>query len=390
MATYSIASGYTLTLSSSPPSGTNIEFLNNNGADGGLILQPNAFNVVTTTVDGTLSTSAYLDAGGQILNFQPSYNYQTGNTGDHITIVHVATLFSSLDVFPSAASYNADFTNKVTNGAGLQQFYILPDGTVENLVGDLVTFSAPEIQIINEIEQAVFGTAAQAAGATIDLTFIDQLSPNSNTIFADAVLSVTNVTINPCFAAGTRILTPHGELKVESLAIGDHLITRDGEELPIIWIGRREVNITAQLRPETVRPVIIEADALADGMPARNLIVSPDHALYLDGVLVPAKDLINWTTIRQDQNAASVTYYHLELPRHAVIFAEGTPAESFLDTGHRGVFDNADEAVIALPAGMQEQREAESCAPLCTSGPALEAIRQRIASRQVGIRLSAS
>lgn len=385
MATYSIASGYALTLSSSPPSGTNIEFLNNDGNSGGLVLQNNAFNVVTSTVNGTLSASAYVDAGGQILNFQPGY---MGIPGDQITIVHAADLFSSLDISPSAASYNADFTNKVTNGAGLQQYYILPDGTIEYLPGDEVTFSAAEVQIIDEMEQAVFGTAAQADGATIDLTFIDQQSPNSNNEFADAVFSTVDVAVNPCFAKGTRILTPRGEVAVENFAIGDLVITREGEELPIVWIGRRDVNIAAQLRPEIVRPVIIEAGALADGMPARNLTVSPDHALYLDGVLIPAKDLINWTTIRQNHSATSVIYYHLELPRHAVLFAEGTPAESFLDTGHRGVFDNAEEAVIALPAAMQSRREAESCAPLCTSGPALEAIRQRIASRQVGIRLS--
>ena len=118
------------------------------------------------------------------------------------------------------------------------------------------------------------------------------------------------------------------------------------------------------------------------------LRLSPDHALYLDGVLVPAKALINRANIRQDHAARRVTYYHLELPRHGVIFAEAAPVESFLDTGHRGVFDNTDEPVIALPDAMQARREAESCAPLCTSGPVLEAIRQRIASRQVGISLS--
>jgi hypothetical protein len=386
MASYiTIASGQTQTLTSSPPSGTDIKFLNDSGNSGGLIIQNNAFNVVTSTVNGTLSTSAYIDAGGRILNFQPGY---MGIPGDQITIVHVATLFSALDVFPSASSYNDDFTNKATNGAGLQQFLINPDGSIEYLVKDPYTFTSAEVQIIDEIEQSLFGTAALADGVTIELAFTTQLNPNGNGVFADAVFSAWNAAINPCFAAGTRILTPRGEVPVENLQPGDLVITREGEEQPVIWVGQREVNITAQLRPEAVRPIIIEADALADGVPARNLIVSPDHALYLDGMLVPAKDLVNWTTIRQDHEAARVTYFHIELPRHGVIFAEGAAVETFLDTGHRGVFDNAEIPVIALPAAMQERREAESCAPLCTSGPALEAIRQRIAARQVGIRLS--
>lgn len=75
------------------------------------------------------------------------------------------------------------------------------------------------------------------------------------------------------------------------------------------------------------------------------------------------------------------------ISRHDVIFAEGVPAESYLDTGHRGIFDNAEAAIIAHPALMQQRREREGCAPLCLGGPVLEAIRQRLASRQVGIRL---
>ena len=133
---------------------------------------------------------------------------------------------------------------------------------------------------------------------------------------------------------------------------------------------------------------MIAPDALADGVPARRLAVSPDHGVFLDGVLVPAKELLNWTTIRQDHTATQVAYYHLELARHDIIFAEGAPVESYLDTGHRGVFDNAGNALIAHPAVMQQRREAEGCAPLCLGGPLLADIRHRIACRQAGIRLA--
>ena len=104
---------------------------------------------------------------------------------------------------------------------------------------------------------------------------------------------------------------------------------------------------------------------------------------------MPAKELLNATTIRQDTAAARVVYYHVELARHDVIFAEGAPVETYLDTGHRGIFDNAEERVVALPAVMQRRREAEGCAPLCLGGPVLAEIRRKIAARQVGIRLAA-
>jgi len=175
---------------------------------------------------------------------------------------------------------------------------------------------------------------------------------------------------------------------VEDLAIGDLVITPDGEEQPIVWIGTRRVeNIKSFRRPEAVRPIIIEAGALADGVPARDLAVSPDHALYFDGILIPAKELVNWNSIRQDHRCNAITYYHLELPQHAIIFAESTPAESYLDTGHRGAFDNDDSVLIDHPATMQNRRDTLACAPLHYTGPHLDAVRARIAARLVGVRL---
>jgi hypothetical protein len=381
MADYTITSGGTYTLSQPLTVGTNVEFLNQNGDDGVLILQPGALGVNTTTVAGTVSASAYL--GGSILNFEPG---SFGIPGDQITIQAIKTLFAELDVSATAASDNAAFDGDITMAASSgNQFFILPDGTVETGVNTPFTLDANQQLVIEEMAQALFGTLAP--GVTLDLAFADtRTDPNSNNPFIDGVLT-TNLTINPCFAAGTRILTVQGEVAVEDLKVGDTLITHSGDEQEIIWIGRREVNIAGHPRPETVRPVIIEPGALSDGVPARRLLVSPDHALYLEGVLVPAKELLNWTSIRQDRGGAAITYYHLELARHDIIFAEATPAESYLDTGHRSVFDNAEATVIPHPNLMQQRREAESCAPLCLAGPALDTIRQHLAARQVGIRL---
>ncbi|GAN80241.1 Hint domain-containing protein [Acidocella aminolytica] len=129
----------------------------------------------------------------------------------------------------------------------------------------------------------------------------------------------------------------------------------EGDECEIIWIGHREIDLAAALRPEVLRPDIIEPDALADGLPARCLCLSPDHALYLEGVLVPAKALINWNSIRQDPLPARVACYHIELPRYGALFAEGTAMESFLDNGHRGIFDNALAQIVALPEAMRHR-----------------------------------
>ena len=390
MTNVSITSSGTYTLTSPLTNGTNIDFLNDGGTVGGVLIltdnpQGSAFNI-TTQVSGGSVVGYGANIGGGIVNFQPG---SFGIAGDQITIQAVKDLFAELFVGgtanPDYAGLVGDITEAAQSGGHI---LVLPGGTVDGLTFiNPFTLDAGQELVIGEVAAALFGTAASADGATLDISFGERTNPNSNTPFVDAIFSTT-VAINPCFAAGTRILTTRGEVAVEALAVGDVVITHAGEEQPIVWIGRRAVEIGAHARPETVRPVVIEADALGDGVPARRLVVSPDHALFLDGVLVPAKELLNWTSIRQDQAVARVEYYHVELAKHDVIFAEGTPVETYLDTGHRGIFDNAEQSVMAHPAAMQLRREAEGCAPLCLGGEALAAIRRRIAARQVGIKLA--
>jgi hypothetical protein len=194
-----------------------------------------------------------------------------------------------------------------------------------------------------------------------------------------------NVTIdpnnNPCFAAGTLILTPDGERFVETLKTGDAVITADGSTAPIIFIGHRLIHLARHRRPHTVRPVRIRAGALADGIPQRDLLLSPDHALFLEDVLVPARDLVDGISITQESNFRDVHYYHIELPQHGIIFAEGAPAESFLNVGHRGMFDNSGEPVMLHPEAMHAERARGSCAPLVFSGEKLAQIRTRLRER---------
>jgi hypothetical protein len=184
----------------------------------------------------------------------------------------------------------------------------------------------------------------------------------------------------PCFAAGTRIATPAGETAVQSLAVGDEIRLATGGTARIKWIGRRRTNLARHPRPDAVQPVRIAAGALAEGMPARDLVVSPDHALFLDGLLIPAKALINGASITQ-LNRKSVTYYHIELATHGILLAEGTPAESYLESGNRGAFENGGPAVTLLPDFAQTAREAKGCAPFAESGGRVEAIRARILAR---------
>lgn len=190
-----------------------------------------------------------------------------------------------------------------------------------------------------------------------------------------------------CFVSGTRLGTPTGPVAIEDLRPGDRLLTCvDGSTRPIRWIGHRALDLTRHPEPEVLYPVLIESGALGDGVPCRDLRLSPDHALYHDGALIPVKHLVNGISVRR-LPVAHVTYWHVELDRHDVILAEGVPAESYLDVGDRVFFANGGGVVSLHPALPALAREAHACAPLVVTGPILDRLRDRMASR---VRIAAA
>ena len=195
-----------------------------------------------------------------------------------------------------------------------------------------------------------------------------------------------------CFAAGTRILTATGERAVESLTRGDMVLALVNGELtarPVTWVGHRRIDVAAQSRPERTAPVRIRRHAFADAMPHTDLWLSPDHAVFVDGKLICVRQLINGTTICQDLHCSSIDYYHIELERHAILLSEGLPTESYLDTGNRGFFTNADAALVLHPDLTDESdfptREAGSCAPFVWDAANVRPIWRRLAERAAAI-----
>ena len=142
-----------------------------------------------------------------------------------------------------------------------------------------------------------------------------------------------------CMLLGTRVLTSRGAERIENLSIGDCVTTSRGEAKPIKWIGRRRFaqGPTSQW-PGSVHPVRVARSALADNVPHTDLYLSPMHALFIDGVLIPVKDLVNGTSIAQaiPEGMTDIEYFHIELETHEVILAEGAPVETLLVTDEYG------------------------------------------------------
>ncbi len=187
-----------------------------------------------------------------------------------------------------------------------------------------------------------------------------------------------NTFITACFAGGTQIATARGLVAVESLAVGDLVLTASGRLSPIVWLGHRALDLSRHARPYDVMPVRIRAEAFAEKLPERDLVLSPDHAVLVEGALVPVRHLVNGSSIAQETRG-SITYWHVELSRHDVILAEGLACETYLDTGNRSAFEG--EAMLDLHPDFAQRWSraiwaARGCAPALTD-PATPALRAR-------------
>lgn len=231
-------------------------------------------------------------------------------------------------------------------------------------------FAVAEGDVLVLQERGVTTTFALAGDYT-GVTF----SVASDSLTGGTLISVASA---PCFAQGTRIDTPAGPRPVEALRPGDLVTRQDGSAAPVIWIGHRRLDCRRHPAPDQVRPVRIAPDAFGPGLPRRPLLLSPDHAVWWEGVLIPVKHLVNGRSVRP-LPSTTVTYFHVELAHHDIILAEGLAVESYLDTGDRSAFQDGAEPMQLHPIFGQDAaltRDALSCAPLCVTGPEVNRLRR--------------
>jgi T5SS/PEP-CTERM-associated repeat protein len=275
------------------------------------------------------------------------------------------------------------------------QTVLFDSGIAETLILGL-----PGSDLTNPLNEVGLGDRIELGNGTM-ITGVNMLNTNTAEVFigATGTYDITNINfaagasqfsfghdstsgddfiqaIAPCFVAGTRISTEHGEVAVEELSEGDRVqCVLGGPAAPVIWIGHRTVSCTRHAQPRNVWPVRISAHGFGPGRPCRDLYLSPDHALYVGDALIPVKHLINGASIAQIR-VDEVTYYHVELPQHSVLLAEGLAAESYLDTGDRSNFSNCVGPLALYPDFASRIWDAKACAPLVVTGPALEAARR--------------
>ncbi len=378
-----------------------------------------------------IGANGVLNQFGGIID--PSVVNNTGRAGGKgaitatVSIVNTGTLFTAsgtetlvAPVITGTGVLEIDTKGNLTINVGsvaATQTVTFTDGTGILTIGTLGGFAAAIGDFITGDDIVLPGTSVASTSfdaSTHVLTLFDASSTTIGTLQFGTSVTGSNLVADgaggigtaPCFVAGTRISTERGEVAVEDLREGDRVqvvlrhphpnppplrgrggsvptlpLPRSGGGLgwgqaqPVTWIGHRHVDSTRHPEPRKVWPVRITAGAFGPGRPCRDLFLSPDHAVYVEDVLIPVKYLINGATIAQVPRN-EVTYYHVELPEHSVLFAEGLPAESYLDTGDRSNFANGGGPIALYPDFATRAREARGCAPLVVTGPELAAARR--------------
>ncbi len=333
----------------------------------------NAGHIIVTGTSSALIDSAILSGAGAV----------TLAAGGQLTLANISGTDTNLIYFAGGGSAaHPDLLD--LNGTGTSSF----GGTIANfgsfdtiilttnlLPGTETSFST----LVNGgIETLTVTSSVTGTLHTEALTFASAPPGLFNVTNSAAGIVISDV---PCFAAGTQILTRNGYVAVETLQAGDWVVTmRDGSEQEIIWAGQRHIDLTRHAVPEKAQPIRIMAGAFGDNQPVRDLLLSPDHALYIDGHLIEAKTLVNGVTVTQDKTRRSVTSHHIELACHDIVLADGLAAETFLDSGNRGNF-NMNASPLALHPDFAAQSRQRACAPLAVGGDVVLAVRQRLLER---------
>ena len=212
---------------------------------------------------------------------------------------------------------------------------------------------------------------------------IDGVSHHGNALI---VGNDGNLMYEVCFLSGSMIRTPEGDVAVENLVIGDEVVTFDWKikqkiTRPIVWIGKAQCSVRPDLSDdEAGYPVRVCKNAITDGVPYKDMLITPEHCLFFDGKFVPVRMLVNGVSIFYDKSITSYTYYHVETDQHSIITADGMLTESYLDTGNRRTF-RQEGTVIQLRSATHRNWETDAGAPLCVERAFVEPLFRKLEAR---------
>ncbi|WP_231866457.1 Hint domain-containing protein [Acetobacter cerevisiae] len=198
-----------------------------------------------------------------------------------------------------------------------------------------------------------------------------------------------------CFLSGSMIRTSKGDVTVENVKIGDEVVVFDWKNnkdalRSIVWVGKARATVCPGLPDDEAGwPVRVIKDAISDGVPYKDMLITAEHCLFFEGKFVPVRMLVNGQSIFYDKSITSYDYYHVETEQHSVITADGMLTESYLDTGNRSSFRQ--EGKIATLRGAVKNWADDAGAPLGVERSFVEPLFRALEWREnsvVGTKIS--
>ena len=270
-----------------------------------------------TTITGTISDLLSIYASSGI----------TGLNDEAVTLLGTTVSAANLNSLDTSTSGVIDASTVTTiTGAISDLLSIYASSGITGLNNEAVTLSDTTVSA-TDLLNLITKTSGSVNVSTLT-SVTGSGSDRSAVAASDRFTGFTSPNV-VCFLAGTLISTPTGERSVESLEIGDKIITNSGVK-QIKFISRSSRNIF-QLMELGKLPICIQAGALGDAGPTQDLWISPSHAVLVVGHLIEASALLNGSTITQpdDPGSFQVTYYNIELENHEIISANGLDVETY-------------------------------------------------------------
>lgn len=365
---------------------------------------------VSSTVLGALTGSSFTANGGTInitgdnaISALSGNSYKIENGGT----INLGTL--------STSEISALGGSTITFGDGGGTLVITPASgvtllTFSNIHGFGNTGSTIEIPGSGKVTNATYDSTSKTTSITTDTgitvkvsgdytisnnSLYQQESGGNLYISASPTNSLGTSAVLVCFLSGSMIRTSKGDVAVEDIQIGDQVVTfdwRNNQDVirPVIWTGKGHCKVRFDLPDDEAGwPVRVIKNAISDGVPYKDMLITAEHCLFFRDRFVPVRMLVNGVSIFYDKSITSYDYYHVETEQHSVITADGMLTESYLDTGNRSSFRQ--EGKIATLRGAVKNWADDAGAPLGVERSFVEPLFRALEWREnsvVGTKIS--